>query len=335
MKTDMLSYPQCMKNSLNSMRSILCFLSIILFISLLPAWGVDDSLIVFVAQAKLRDNPEFSARVIATVPEDSTLAWTGKIYRAKSGEDHFGIINESWVQVDYEDSLLWVPRRDCLTPVQYQLISAAHKAGIAGDAKAMIVGLDEAGTLVVSSDGKNAFADYDPELVGVFRAGRGLVEWFEIDTTPNALWSPDSRYVVLSVPNGIRSIYDMQKGKAYFAGAYEYRLRQFTEVFVPGYYLYSAPGDELHGVKGEKAYEIYYQPQVWAVNLESGEDFLLLAGRMGSLEMHGGAWSMEMEVKAKDVPDAIKATEMWEQYAGGMMVCPMMYGPGGMRQRQC
>jgi len=222
-----------------------------------------------------------------------------------------------------------VPRRDCLSPSDYQLINAAHKAGIAGDTSGMIFALGKADSMSVSPDGNSAYASYDSGLSGVFHAGRGLVEWFGTDSIYDARWSPDNRCIVLEIVYGPRNVYDMQKERAIFTGFYEYRYHSFREEFTPGFYLYTAPGDELKGVAGDKPYEIYYQPQLWAVNLDSGDDYLLLEGKEGTLQKHGGAWSMEAELKAKDVPDAIKASEMWQQYDGGFMVCPMLPDQGG------
>jgi hypothetical protein len=303
-------------------RVILLFILILL----LPAWGEDENLVVFVPQAKLREEPKFSSKVVATVPEGFQLPVIGDGYQPESDEKHPVIIDKSWVQVGYEGGLLWVPRRDCLSSSDYQLISTAHKAGIAGDAKTMIAALGADAT--VSPDGNSAFASYDSGLSGVFHAGRGLVEWFS-DEIYAARWSPDSRCIVLEVALGPRNVYDMQKERAIFAGFYEYRYLSFREEFVPGFYLYTAPGAELKGVTGEKDSEVYYQPQLWVVDLDSGEDYLLLEGRKGSEQMHGGAWSMEMEVKAKDVPDAVKAADLWQQSDGGLMVCPMMMDQGG------
>jgi hypothetical protein len=276
-----------------------------------------------VPQAKLRENPDFTARVVSTVPEGSTLAWTGKIFRAKSGPDHFGIINESWVQVEHDGALLWVPRRDCLKPAQYQLISAAQQAGIAGDAKRMITALGSADKVVVSPDGQCAFAIYDAHFSGVFLSGRGLAEWFS-DEMQNARWSPDSRYLVLEVTFGPRNVYDMQKERAVYAGDSFHFVSGFSEEFVPGFYIYSAPGEEMRSLKADKEKAIYYQPEMWVVNLETGAVFLLLEGRKGSQQMLCGAWTMEMERKTDDVPDAVQASEMWQQYNGGLMVCPLL-----------
>jgi hypothetical protein len=307
-------------------RFVVCLLSAFFILLLVPIWASEDSLVVFVPQAKLREEPNFTAKVAATVAEGTNLVTTGKRHHPRSGEDHFGIIDESWAQVEHDGALLWVPRRDCLSSSDYQLISTAHKAGIAGDEKGMIAALGADAT--VSPDGNSASAVSSSGLSGVFHTGRGLVEWFG-DEIYHARWSPDSRCIVLEVALGPRNVYDMQKERAIFAGFYEYRYLSFREEFVPGFYLYTVPGAELKGVTGEKDSEVYYQPQLWVVDLDSGEGYLLLEGKEGTVQRHGGAWSMEMEVKAKDVPDAVKAAELWQQSDGGQMVCPMMMDQGG------
>jgi hypothetical protein len=306
------------------MRNALILFALSCFIfPLLCLAAEPESLVVFVPQAKLREEPNFQAKVMATVPDGGTVTTTGKIYRAKSGPDHFGIINESWVQVEHNGTLLWVPRRDCIKPAQYLLISTAHNAGIAGDTKGMLAALDSATMLVISPDGENAFAAFDPHLFGVFHSGRGLVEWFS-DEMQSARWSPDSRYLVLEVNFGPRNIYDVEKRRAVYAGDSFHFSSGFSEEFVPGFYIYSAPGSELHDLKPDQAGQIYYRPELCVVNLETGDEYLLLEGRKGSEQKLCGAWTMEMERKTKDVPDAVKTSELWQQYDGGLMPCPLL-----------
>jgi hypothetical protein len=302
------------------------FVVLTLFCFIIPMFSPaaePESLVVFVSQAKLQEEPNFAAKVAATVPEGGLVTTTGKIYRAKSGPDHFGIINESWVQVDHDGARLWLPRRDCIKPAQYQLISTAHNAGIAGDTKGMLAALDSATMLVISPDGESAFAIFDPHFSGIFAGGRGLVEWFS-DEMQNARWSPDSRYLVLEVNFGPRNIYDVEKRRAVYAGDSFRFSSGFSEEFVPGFYIYSAPGSELRDLKPDQAKQIYYRPELWVVNLETGDEYLLLEGRKGSEQKLCGAWTMEMERKTKDVPDAVKTSELWQQYDGGLMPCPLL-----------
>lgn len=292
---------------------LLVFLSVLIF-SPVPSTAIDNpsTIVVFVPQAKLRVEPSFTAEIAAKVPEGTQLSATGKRKAARAGEDHFGIIDESWAEVEHEGKLLWVPRRDCLPSELYQKISVAQKAGIAGDDKAMIEALWEEGTLVFSPDKSCVFVMFDPDLFGVFMEGRGLVERFELDSPPDVRWSSDNRYVVIGEPNGPRNVYDMQKEKAYNAGGYDHLNPNLRDWFISGYYLYIQPGDEVKIANDDSGF-IRYQPQIWALNLENGENFMLLEGKKETAQRHCGAWVMEMKVYVKDVPDAIKASEFWEE----------------------
>jgi len=84
------------------------FPSLLLFLlyTLFPMMVIADDLVIFVPQAKLRENPEFSAKVITTVAEGTSLTATGEIHQPNSDEGYPVIIDESWSQVEFEGKTL-------------------------------------------------------------------------------------------------------------------------------------------------------------------------------------------------------------------------------------